>query len=327
MAEYYRRGGRFWITYQLDGKRIRKPLKTKEGRPVKDEKIANYITNEIENQISKGDSPIPILNLSPKDILDQYRQYYYGIVNPRVIVNNCGAIERFLDSTNPLNISSINEQIVRKYLDNRIFNKEISNLTANNIIKYIKAFLNFAIKRNYLKENKIARMSQYKVDVLPPKYLKKEEISQILSSAREEVLYKSILIAIYTGMRLGEIRRLKWSDFNFENGTITIFQSKAGKYRTIPIHPALRILNKNDLPFNFQNHQRVFKRIRKKANLNNIGWHTFRHTFITHLILNGVDLATVQKIAGHSSIETTMIYTHVSQDHAKESITKIDFGS
>lgn len=326
MAEYYKRGGRFWITYQVDGKRIRRSLKTKEGRAVKDEKVANYLTNEIENQISHGDSPIPTLQHPPRYILEQYRQYYYGIVDSKVILNNCGSIQRFLDAANPLNLSSINEQMVRKYLDYRILKKEISNLTANNNIKYIKAFLNFAIKRNYLRGNKISRMEQYKVDVLPPNYLKKEEISQILASAKEEILYLPILVAIYTGMRLGEIRRLKWSDFNFENGTITIFQSKAGKFRTIPIHPALNILKKDDLPFNFQNHQRVFKRIRKKANLEKSGWHTFRHTFITHLILNGVDIATVQKIAGHYSIETTMIYTHVCQDHAKESISKIDFG-
>lgn len=325
MASYYRRGQYWWVSYAVHGKRVCKGLRNKDGKKVLDEKLARSLTQDIEEQVERGEAPKQVKGISPFSVLAAHRENYKGTVTPRVIEISCGSIEKFLKVANPPSISHITPVLVRKYLDARIENKEIGHVTANHIIKYLKAFLNFAIKNNYISYNPLATINKYKVDVLPPRYLRKEEIAKIIEAAKGRTLYPAILTAIHTGLRLGELRRLKWSDFNFENGTITVFLSKAGKFRTIPIHPALRVLKEKDLPFDFASHQRKFRRIRNLAGMPDVGWHTFRHTFITHLILNGVDLPTVQKIAGHSSIETTMIYTHVCQDHAKESLSKISF--
>ena len=73
------------------------------------------------------------------------------------------------------------------------------------------------------------------------------------------------------------------------------------------------------------NHQKVFRRIRKLAELPDIGWHTFRHTFASHLVMSGVDLNTVRELLGHADIATTMIYSHLSQDHINQSIKKLNF--
>lgn len=325
MAEAYLRGERYYVTYQENGQRYRRPLRTQDGKPVKDRKLAEYLANEIENSLSRGESPLPEVNASPKAVLELYKRHYQGLVTPKVIVVNCGSIERFLNDSNPATMEQIDQKRVRSYLDSKVNAKKFTNVTANNNIKYLKAFLNFAIDNNYLIINKLKGMTQYKVTKSPPNYLKKEEIQKVIEAAKGETLYPAIITAIYTGMRLGELRRLKWSDFNLENDTITLLLTKNGQYRTVPIHPALKELRESDLPFNFANFIRVFRRIKKRAELPGIGFHTFRHTFITHLILNGVDLPTVQKLAGHASIETTMIYMHVCQDHAKESIKKINF--
>jgi len=53
--------------------------------------------------------------------------------------------------------------------------------------------------------------------------------------------------------------------------------------------------------------------------------HTFRHSFASHLIMSGVDLPTVQKLMGHSDIETTMIYAHLAPEHLKGAVDKLDF--
>ena len=53
--------------------------------------------------------------------------------------------------------------------------------------------------------------------------------------------------------------------------------------------------------------------------------HTLRHTFASHLVMKGVDLPTVQKLLGHSDIQTTMIYSHLAQDHLNDAINKLDF--
>ncbi|NIQ14325.1 MAG: tyrosine-type recombinase/integrase, partial [Candidatus Dadabacteria bacterium] len=52
----------------------------------------------------------------------------------------------------------------------------------------------------------------------------------------------------------------------------------------------------------------------KKAGLTRVTPHTLRHTFASHLVMNGVDLTTVQKLLGHTNISTTMIYSHLTED-------------
>jgi len=55
--------------------------------------------------------------------------------------------------------------------------------------------------------------------------------------------------------------------------------------------------------------------------------HTLRHTFASHLVMNGVDLPTVKKLMGHSDIQTTMIYAHLAPDHLEKAVDKLTFTS
>ena len=79
--------------------------------------------------------------------------------------------------------------------------------------------------------------------------------------------------------------------------------------------------------FDVTNWRRILKRILQEAKLDGQGvaWHTFRHTFASHLVMNGTPLATVSELLGHSSISTTMIYSHLSADHVKDAIRKLEF--
>jgi site-specific recombinase XerD len=67
------------------------------------------------------------------------------------------------------------------------------------------------------------------------------------------------------------------------------------------------------------------KAMAEKAGLEGVGVHTLRHTFASHLVMAGVDLATVQKLLGHSSITTTMIYAHLAPDHLRAAVEKLSF--
>lgn len=321
MAEYYLRGSRYYVTYQKNGTRVRHPLKTSEGSPVKEEKVAKYLTNELENHLSRGNSPIPYCDISPMAVFDEYNEYARGFKSEITIRTDKSLIKMFLDTTKPLRLGQITSGLVKSYLDKRISDKEIGHTTANDTIKTLKTFLNFALKRNYVSNNPLNSLSKYRVNIIPPVFLQKKEIIAIIEAAKGEVLYPAIMTAICTGMRLGELRRLQWKDINLDTKKITVMESKSGQFRQIPIHPDLN-LNKNDLPFNFVNHLKVFTRIRRKANLRHIGWHSLRHTFASQLIMSAVDLVTVSELLGHADVSTTMIYVHLTKDHLRESINK-----
>jgi integrase len=180
----------------------------------------------------------------------------------------------------------------------------------------------------YISANPIA-IKKPRSNKLPPRFLTAEETSEVLKHAEGETLFPMIATALYTGMRLGELKRMKIEDVDFKRKTITIPVSKSKKFRVVPLHKTLEpILRQPDaLPFNLANRRRVFDRVMRLSGLKGqkIGWHTFRHTMASTLIIHGVDIATVSKLLGHQSISTTQIYLHLSPDHLKDSIAKLRF--
>jgi len=336
MAFYYKCGKRFYLGFKDDnGRWQRKPMRIKEGRlsfrdgrPVLDEKLAKYLKNEFENAQARQDSPIvsnaPILASA---LLEEYKTYHRGIIGEGTIIANCTSLKVFIDTAKILDLRQINEDKVRQFLDDRIASGKINYVTANNYIKYITTLINFGIRRKYLTTNPINGMKRYKSDAeVIPRFLSKEEIARLLSASQGETLHIPIAISIYAGLRPAEARRVQLSDIDLERDLLFVHKSKVGKPRSIPLHKNLKkIIDPSAFPLNFTNFRRVFKRIKRKAGLLDIDWYTLRHTFASHLVMNGVDLVTVKDLMGHSSIKTTMIYSHLSKDHVKESINKLNF--
>ena len=114
-------------------------------------------------------------------------------------------------------------------------------------------------------------------------------------------------------------------------------KQKTGNTREIPIGDALLSLLKklprrseyvfvNTQGRKYQYHltERV-KRLGKRIGLPNLTLHTLRHTFISHLVMSGVDLVTVKEFAGHADIKTTMRYAHLAPEHLRKSIGKLPY--
>jgi len=162
------------------------------------------------------------------------------------------------------------------------------------------------------------------------------------------IFIRFFILCLNTGMRKAELENLEWSDVDLERRKIRIhrkdiWQPKTGE-RDIPINQKLFDLLSNLKEKNEKVPQSNFVfpdkeggitktkyrlqliKIAKKANIENLTkLHSLRHTFASHLVMNGVDLPTVQKLMGHSDIQTTMIYAHLSADHLIEAVDKLDF--
>ena len=170
------------------------------------------------------------------------------------------------------------------------------------------------------------------------RFLDGDEIQRLLTAASES--FRPILLtALHTGMRKGEILKLKWPDVDFKNCIITIQESKSGKKRMLPMDDtvceALSVL-----PTRFQRGyvfpspfkdggprydcKRQFGNAVKKADIHNFRFHDLRHTFASHLVMAGVDLMTVKELLGHATLTMTMRYSHLAPDHRMRAIKTLD---
>lgn len=149
-------------------------------------------------------------------------------------------------------------------------------------------------------------------------------------------MLKSFLtIALNTGMRRGEILSLKWQDIDFLKGFIDIKDSKSGKSRKAPMNifvfEALKGMNQTSefVFFNPETKEHIkdvktaFKAACARARIKGLRIHDLRHTAATKMIEAGVDLVTVSKLLGHSSIAMTMRYCNPGAETAKKAVDKL----
>jgi len=220
--------------------------------------------------------------------------------------------------------------------------------TINFEIRTLKLVFNLAIKWGYLKENPTKEVAKLKVnDSKPPRFLTVDECKRLLKACPSE-LYSIYFAFLNTGMRKAELENLEWYDVDLERRKISIrrkesWQPKTGE-REIPMNNALQGLLQNLWQDNAATHgsRYVFcakdggkLRTKLREKLIEIGHqtgienltrlHTLRHTFASHLVMQGVDLPTVMKLMGHADIQTTMIYAHLASDHLVEAVNKLTF--
>ena len=329
MASLYKRNNIYWISFYKNGRHYCQSLKTK------DRATANYLKSKIEQELTEGKYIIYEEEPACDKILKEYLKATEHYKTNKTNKDDEARIRTFLSYAGIININQITEKKLQDYLNHRISTDKITLSTANRIISSIKAWLNFAVRRKYLFSNSIKDFKKYKSPQNPPKFLAKEEIKQILDISRNTHLYPAIFTALYTGMRKKELYSLEWQNIDFERDTIIVrnkedFTTKSKKFRIIPLHNKLKeflkpLRKETGKCFDPTNHKHLFPRIIKNTGLKKIGFHHFRHTFASHLCLQGVDLYTIAQLLGHSSIAVTQQYAHLTKDHIKASVEKLDF--
>ena len=212
-------------------------------------------------------------------------------------------------------------------------------------ISCIRGFYKFLLIEKIIANNPMSTIELPKTKKSLPKVLTIEEVDKLLDiTLKDAYSYrnKAMLELMYaTGLRVSELVNLKIHDIDFINETVRTM-GKGNKERIIPIGEIAihylklyleiyrsQLLKKDytdDLFLN--NHgkcmtrQGFFKILKKLAKEKDIKTsfspHTLRHSFATHLLENGADLRSIQELLGHSSISTTGIYTHVSNEELKE---------
>lgn len=173
-----------------------------------------------------------------------------------------------------------------------------------------------------------------------PKYLKVEEINLLLNAPpREKIRDRLILRILYKcGLRVSELCNLKIQDIDFADCTLIVRGGKGGKDRMVPVDNqtidmvelfigsakdgGLFLSEKNN-KISTRQIERLVQQYAKDAGIKQkVHPHMLRHSFAVHCLKAGMNLRTVQKMLGHSSLTTTQIYLDVTGDDIKDDYRK-----
>jgi len=220
--------------------------------------------------------------------------------------------------------------LLRAYKEERL--KVVSGDTVRKELLLIKRFFEYAMNewQIYLpKGNPLNSITLPKKGKSRDRRLEDGEYDQLLAEANSYggAISKIIDIAIETGMRRGEIIKLKWSKYDSEKRIITVEDTKNGDDRAIPLSTkANEIINsipKNDeyiFPIRGDSIGQAFRRITKRAKLNDLRFHDLRHEATSRLFEKGLGIMEVSAITGHKDLAMLKKYTHL---RAEELVNKL----
>ena len=254
--------------------------------------------------------------------------------------------EKYL-SKEGINFLDVDYEFIKGYLM-QLYNRKLSRNSVARKLSSLRSFYKYLFNNEMIKTNPFKYVTSPKKEKKLPKYLGIEEIEIIFNipdintplGQRDRL----ILEVLYgTGIRVSELVNIKIDDIDFSNKEIRI-TGKGNKERIDPfgdycldsmnrfIDDGRRklldkhnktsdylIINEKGNQITTRGVEKLIDNIVKKAALKkHVSPHMLRHSFATHLLNNGCDIRTVQELLGHESIETTQIYTHVSNEHLRE---------
>src|SRR5699024_1492681 len=200
-----------------------------------------------------------------------------------------------------------------------------------------KAFSTWAVKQGYLRTDEAAKLSSPKVPKQLPKVLDATEASAAMENAKSidelhMIRDKAMLEILYaTGVRVSDLTGIDLHDIDTSRQTIRVL-GKGNKERIVPFGEAAsdalsgwlarraEMAKDTDALFVGTRGKRIDQRqVRRVVEAaGSVSPHALRHSTATHLLEGGADLRVVQELLGHSSLQTTQVYTHVTSERLKK---------
>jgi len=220
----------------------------------------------------------------------------------------------------------------------------ISNSRVNRYMSALSSTISTAVREwEWMEDNPLRKISKLKEPRGRVRYLTNEERESLLTACKESHntdLYLTVILAISTGGRRAEIWGLRWKCVDLKNGFITFEETKNDEPRSVPLagHAFELMMERSKVPRidtdlvfpspkNPQNRfdfRRPFQIALKTAQIEDFRWHDLRHCAASYLVMAGVDMRTVAEILGHKTLQMTQRYTHLSPEHLKDAVAKMN---
>lgn len=299
-------------------------------------KYIDWLTQWLENYIR------------PSVKMRTYERYH--LIIEQHIKDSIGNIE--LDALSPLVLQKFISELLQN--GNRKTGKGLSANSVNAVISVIQGSLRTAHLLGLSKEYTADKLKRPKLKEKPVECFtmsEQKQIEQSILNGKKDKMY-GILLCLYSGLRIGELIALQWSDIDFVKGILTVSKSchdgqdgliidepkTANSRRLIPLPkqllPILKgIKKKSSSPFvvsangssvSVRSYQRSFELLLKRLNITHKGFHSLRHTFATRALECGMDVKTLSEILGHKNPTVTLNrYAHSLMEHKADMMNRL----
>lgn len=329
-----KRGNVWWMSFSYQGRQIRR------STGATDKRLAEAILAKIRVQIIEGRffETCEEKTRTFGELMDRFEAEHV----PKKASQRSyrGYVKRLRAFFGDRVLADVTPKVIVAYKNARLAAGK-APATVNREVAIMKKAFNLAVKEwEWCRANPVLRVSMEPERNQRDRWLTDEEESRLLRACAPW-LRDLVLVALNTGMRMGELLELTWRGVDFGRRTVTVFRSKNGERRTIPVnHSVLVVLreqakvrclqtdrvfpSKAGTPLEGGHVRRAFRLALTKARIEDVHFHDLRHTFATRLVQAGVDLYKVQRLLGHKSPTMTQRYAHHYPESLRDGVEILD---
>lgn len=308
-------------------------------------RAGTYVSPRARRAQASAPSPAPVEAVTFATFATRWVDTYATTNNKPSEVESKRSILRthLVPAFGPLALDAITVRAIEE-LKARKVAEGLSPKTVNNVLTVLHKAL--ATAHEWSELASVPRVRWLKAPKPEPRFLDFDEARRLIASAAPE--WRALItVAVRTGLRLGELRALRWTDVDLPRARLvvrraaaraTIGTPKSGKPREVELcdeardalkaHKHLRgelvfcdargaLLSKERLKWPLWS-------ACKRAGLERIGWHVLRHTFASHLAMLGASMREIQDLLGHAKVEMTLRYAHLSPESRREAVRLLD---
>lgn len=336
--------GKWQIDRSIDGERYRVTITEAQNKSEALAAEKTWLRQQFDRKYSA--------TVKRKKFVDYVNEVFlpYSRTNKRSYIDDVYMCKVFCEFFKGYFLDEITPQLVEDYKRWRVEGvtrkgTRRSRGRVNRELNSLSRIFSLAVDDELLSSNP-ARKKRFKLDDERKRFLSVYEEDRLMRALEANERTRMIVtIALYTGMRRGEIFNLRWRDVDFDRELIHVRNTKTAKDRSIPITPrvqdVLAILkqksNYNEYVFvrtkntvkkdlrreNPLSIDRAFKNALKDAGIKDFRFHDLRHSAGTRLADAGVPMIVIADILGHSDLRTTKRYTHATDPARREAMKKL----
>ncbi|MBZ0264218.1 tyrosine-type recombinase/integrase [bacterium] len=315
-------------------------------------RVAEQRKSQFEAMLAMGKDPKEELQLQGSTKLSQLMEidakWASNRLQPRTIELNREIMKSLVEWAGDLELHKVDRSKAEKYLEHCSTVKSYKSTTLNMHRRQLASIFQRAIvEHGLLRDNPWRGIKKYQVNTSSDRvqFLELPQIDALLGITSNDINFQRLIrFYLLTGARRNEALELKWVEVDFEREVLYLGQprSQTKLRRDFPILPPLKSLLLELLPdanghatvfWRFEDQGRTvssrFNELKKKYSdlPDSLTTHLLRHTFASHLVMEGVDMRTVASLMGHRTTTITELYSHLAQSHREKALERLPYGN